>query len=413
MATSATRAAPPVLDDPAVPGDVLLGDGAHGLLAAAVGAAGGELRTATPRQTSYQPGGAITVRFDATVRWPDGRVVPEMLVAAAGANLPEAALVLEDGDHRVAVWRVPHDPHLPGLAPAMDPALVRDLLADLGAPVPSTTPRLRSYRPGRRAVVEVSAPGTRLFIKLVRPTAIEDLHRRHTRLAGHVPVPRSLGWSNDLGLVALQAIPGRTLRAALDQRRPGPSGAAIVELLDRLPDPGDLAGRPPAWHAGRFATLIGAVAPELSDRVVALATQLAAAEREAGPPRDAVHGDLHEAQLLVDGHAVTGLLDVDGFGRGRRVDDLATMIGHLSTLALGSRRRVSIERYAAGMLAQFDRVCDPALLRRAVCAVVLGLATGPFRVLDAHWRTETTRRVVLAERWWRSADRVGSRPAAP
>lgn len=381
----------------------LLGRGARGLLAAAMGAAGGEVRSATPRQTSYEPGRSLTVRYDAAVRWPSGKVVDEMLVASTRTALHAGALVLDDGDHQVAVWRVPHDPGLPGLAAALDPDRARRLLGDLGAPVASAVPRLRSYRPGRRAVVEVSAPGARLYLKLVRPGVAESLHRRHLLLADYVPVPKSLGWSPELGLVALQAVGGRTLRCSLDQRRGLPSGAGLVTLLDRLPDPGALAGRRAGWQAARFARVIGAVAPELSARVDALAGQLTSAEEALDGPLAPTHGDFHEAQLMVDGGRITGLLDVDTFGAGRRLDDLGTLIGHLATLAIGSPRRVAIERYAARLLDRFDRTVDPAQLRQSVAAVVLGLATGPFRVLEPGWRKATARRVDLAERWWASA----------
>jgi hypothetical protein len=63
------------------------------------------------------------------------------------------------------------------------------------------------------------------------------------------------------------------------------------------------------------------------------------------------------------------------------------------------------------MLHRFDRAVDPALLRYGVAAVALGLATGPFRVLEPGWRATTARRVRLAEHWLASAQRVA--PSAP
>jgi Ser/Thr protein kinase RdoA (MazF antagonist) len=113
-----------------------------------------------------------------------------------------------------------------------------------------------------------------------------------------------------------------------------------------------------------------------------------------------VHGDLHEAQLLLDGGRIAGLLDVDTFGLGRRVDDLATYLGHLAVLATTMpRARSRVNAHARRLLAGFDRTVDPALLRAAVAAVVLGLATGPFRVLEPGWRAHTGTRLALAEGW--------------
>jgi hypothetical protein len=133
----------------------------------------------------------------------------------------------------------------------------------------------------------------------------------------------------------------------------------------------------------------------------------------------AVQGDFHEAQLLVQRQRICGLLDVDTYGLGHRVDDLATLIGHLAILALTSSRRSSIERYAAGLLAGFDPTVNPVLLRYAVADVMLGLATGPFRVLEPAWPANTDARIALAERWAASARRVAqmrqvsARPHSP
>ncbi len=399
----------PVPTDPRVATEALLGDGVTDLLAAAVEAGGGRLQgRPVPRQTTYEPGRSLTVRYDAVVAGPDGRTATEMLVAESRRRLPEGALILDDGTHRVGVWRALADPRLPGLAAAMDPDRLGRLFADLDAPVDGEiTPRLRAYRPGRRAVVEVTAPGRRLFLKVVRPQNAEALHRRHQLLSATSPVPHSHGWSPELGIVVLQAIHGRTVRQALEARRPLPSGNGLITLLDGLVDPGELATGASAWGTDRFAALIAGVAPELAGRVTDLAGRIGEYEAlVAEEPLVPVHGDFHEAQILTDGGRITGLLDVDTFGLGHRVDDLATMIGHLATLALTTRRRPAVERYAASLLDRFDRNVDPVLLRGAVASVVLGMATGPFRVLEPNWRRNTAQRVALAERWLESAAKV-------
>ncbi len=94
----------------------------------------------------------------------------------------------------------------------------RKLLADLGADQDEVFTRLRAYRPGSRAVVEVRGPTAAIFLKLVPVGEVEALHRAHQFLAEHLPVPRSLGFSRELGLLAMQALPGTTLRDS--PRRP-------------------------------------------------------------------------------------------------------------------------------------------------------------------------------------------------
>lgn len=407
--THTSSAVPPVLDDRAVPADDLLGAGARAVIDAALGVAGAAAERSRAAQTAYHPGRSLAVHHEVRVRWPDGTRTDESVVLSAGRRPPRDAMTLNDGTHDVVAWRLPHDPWLPGLAPALHQAAAGELLGRVGLRAPTVRCTLRAYRPGRRAVVEVVGPGVRAFLKVVPTRSVERLHRRHESLTGSVPVPASLGWSADHGIVVLQALPGRTLRQALLARLPVPGPGAVLDLLDRLPHPlGNPGAVKPDWRAHEFADLIGAVAPDLARRTLALADGIRPFERSVGAhPLVPVHGDLYEAQLLVDGGRITGLLDVDTFGLGRRVDDLATMIGHLSVLAVGSPRRVVIERYAARLIHRFDRAVDPAALRAAVAAVTLGLATGPFRVLEPHWHHHTEVRVALAERWLDSARRAG------
>jgi hypothetical protein len=329
-------------------------------------------------------------------------------VASSGIRVPEgSALELDDGEHRISVWRVPHDPHLPGLAPLVEPAGAREVLRQVGVPADRVTTRMRAYRPGRRAVVELTAPGVRLYAKVVRPSRVVALRARHEHLAGAVPVPASLGWTDD-GVVVLQGLSGRTMRDALLGKGPVPRYPAIRAVLDGLPPPPGEPG-PPDWGVERFSALLRGVVPELGDRLDALAEPLLDAQaRAAELPAVPVHGDLHEAQLLTDGGRITGLLDVDTYGWGRRIDDLATMVGHLATLAVATNRRGRIEAHAKRFLDQADRAVDPSLLRAAVASVVLGLATGPFRVLEPQWRRNTEARVALAERWLDSSVRAAS-----
>ena len=55
---------------------------------------------------------------------------------------------------------------------------------------------VRAYRPRRRAVIEVVAPTSRLFVKVLRPTRVRDLHERHRLLTdAGMPTPHSLGWT--------------------------------------------------------------------------------------------------------------------------------------------------------------------------------------------------------------------------
>jgi aminoglycoside phosphotransferase len=388
---------------------ILTGPDAGAFLGAGVGAAGGTLLRWRPRQVQSTRHGA-TASYATKVRWADGSVREETLAACTG-DLPDRAVVLDCGDARVAVWRFPHDPDLPGLSAAADEAAVASLLDDLG--LGSRAPRLvvRAYRPRRRAVIEAVGRSGRLFIKAVRPDRVQQLHERHRQLvAAGVPAPHSLGWTSD-GLLVLQAIPGRTLREALRTHRgPLPTADEITAVLDRLPHQLVDAPPRPSWldRVGHYAAAVGAVLPGEAERAIAMARAISA---EAGTgPTVPIHGDLYESQLLIDNGRICGLLDIDTARAGDRLDDLGCLIGHLSVLArLEPRLAPWTNRLGARYLAAFDRTVDPADLRYRAAAVTLSLATGPHRVQQPRWPGTTRGLVNLAEQWLASARTVRRR----
>jgi hypothetical protein len=191
-----------------------------------------------------------------------------------------------------------------------------------------------------------------------------------------------------------------------------PPPAAILELLDRLPAELTAAPRRPSLlrRVDHFAAVVTAPLPDEADRPAQLAAAIAA---EAGTgPTVAVHGDFHEDQLRVQAGRLTGLLDVDTAGPGERLDDLGCLLGHLSVLTLiEPASAAAISDLGARYLAAFERAVDPVDLRYRVAAVVLALATGPYRVQDSDWPRATRSRLDLVERWVDSARRPAGQGA--
>ena len=400
--TSLPRTWPPALR-------LLLGEEAGALWDAALAPAGGRVAQLRPTGTTLQPSGAATVQYAAEVTWADGRRTRESLAATTGARIPAGAAVLEgrtDGERvTVGVWRWPLDPALPGLAWASRATAAGTRLAELGLGDGPVRMRLRAYRPGRRAVVEASTGAGSLFLKVVRPVAAARLVERHAVLHGSVPVPPVLGCTDD-GVVVLPGLSGTPMRELLAGDGRGlPDAAGLDSLLDALPAtaarvtpvgrsrPGDARAR-----IGDHATVLGLVLPGQRSRL----DRLVAALRAADPgehPEVPVHGDFYESQLLVDDGAVVGLLDVDTVGRGHRIDDWSTLLGHLALLETILPAPATAVRYRAELEEAALRRWPAAQLRPRVAAVLLGLATGPFRVLQADWAAGTEARIALAERW--------------
>jgi aminoglycoside phosphotransferase len=388
---------------------LLTGDDAEDLLAAALATGDEELVGWRVRQVDHRPGRSTTVAVDARVRSAAGDS-DQLLGAGTGLSgtAPRPGVLrLSDGAVEVAVWRLPDDPGLPGLAVATDEGAVAALLRAHGVETGSVRLRVRSYRPRRRAVLEAHTRAGRFFLKVLRPPLVAPLARRHLLLrdAG-LPVPRCLGWTEE-GLLVLEALPGGSLRARLrDGGAPAPDGGALLALLDRLPDAVlELPARR-SWtdEVDHYAAVTAAALPEEAERCRQLAGRVRATVADL-PTTDAVHGDLYESQLLLEGARICGLLDVDTVGPGRRADDLACLLAHLHVLAQREAdHRATTTALAAAWLAAFEQRVDPVDLRARVAGVVLSLATGPHRVQERGWQGATRARLDLAEHW---LDRAG------
>lgn len=374
------------------------------ILERVVAMAGGELVRSAPGNVSYRPGRSITVSHHVDVSWHKQPPVREQIVVRASrSGLKGAApLTVDDRGNPVHAFVVPADPALPGLATALDPGRAAALV-DHGGDV---TVAVRAYRPLRRAVIEATAAsGERWFLKVVRPSAVEALAQRHALLAGAVPAPKILTVSDD-GVAVLEALPGRTLREAVADDATEldalPSLTTITAVLDRLPaDLHRYDPRPSAVAHVEFSSrLLLAVLPSQRARVRHLIARIG--KEDAPPPSRAqsVHGDLYDAQLLVEGSGVVGLLDIDGAGGGRRADDVANLIGHLSASGADQPRASALaERYFAA--AQADPRIDVADLVRRIAAVVLGLTTNVHRAHLQGFERRAASRLALAERWLR------------
>lgn len=328
------------------------------------------------------------------------------LVVAVG-SIPAGAATVEGPDGLAGVWTLPNDPALPGLPSALDLPTVARLVSELGSDDQVSDTRLRAYRPGRRAVVEVDAGRSSIFLKVVPPANVEALHQRHRHLSGVLPIPDSLGVSRDLGIVAMQTIPGTDLRSVLRAGGPIPDPAGVTRLIANLPAPrAGWHSRSPIESVPRVVDLLSRLLPEESSRLAELAIQIGT----DGVARDApVHGDFHEAQILVRAQHPVGVIDVGTYGWGRRGDDAATMLGHLHLLAARCKSPELVIEFATALNRRWDASLDPVDLRLRIAAVVLGLATGPFRAQRPAWRVETSRRIQVAQDWVESARRVHER----
>ncbi|MGH8826544.1 MAG: phosphotransferase [Jiangellaceae bacterium] len=392
---------------------LLTGADVDDLLAATLARAGGRVLRWSLRDVDHRPGSRTTATYVARVAWPDGEREETLGASVRTGGSTQLTppgqdrLIVTDGEHVVEMWRFPFDPELPALAAASIPAAASAMLGNLGVDTADLTLRVVSYRPRRRAVVEVTTRSTRLFLKVLRPRTLAEVRRRHLLLAeAGLPIAHVRGHSDD-GLLVLEALDGAPMRSALDRHGARASRPDdLIRLLDHLPEEVRHLPRRTPWaaHAAHYADVIAASTPDDAGRVRALAADIDGELAQYGEGDEPTHGDFYEAQLMVaDGH-VTGLLDIDTVGPGRRADDLACMIAHLSVLTAMEPDATHGVRDALGRWqAEFERRVSPHELRARTAGVVLSLATGPFRAQEPGWARATADRVALAERWLESA----------
>lgn len=398
---------------------LLTGPAGGELLRAVLGAEGVELTSWAVHQVHHRPGVGVTVGW--VVEWRLGEHAgSEYLLASTAAAVPTVP-VPDDGvahrppgvttarvaDRDVVVWRHPADPALPGLARATSAEWVGEALAGAAA-VPAVL-ELVTYRPLRRAVLRARVSGRPHYLKVVRPHVAADLHARHELLAAAgLPVPRAVPLG--AGVLALDALDGTSLAAVLAGAGPGrsrpPGPSVVTDLLDRLPATvAALPARPsPADRLADHAAAAVAVLPDRAGDVARLTDGLAEllATTDGGPTVP-THGDLNPANLLLAGGAVVGLLDVDTAGPGRRADDLAGLVGHLSVLpALAPGRYDGVPALLRDWTRAFGAQVDPVGLRARSAAVALSLVAGAAveaAAGAAAARAQALARLGVARRW--------------
>ena len=258
----------------------------------------------------------------------------------------ERAVIFGDGDREVAVWLYPDDPDLPGLRRAAvpdaagrpaDPARVLPSPGPTGDQVARRDDQLPAAPPGRAQGGDRPADGPRpFFVKVLREAGLRRHLARHELLLGrrHPGAGGASAATADFCWCCTE-LPGR------------PLARAHLRRGDAVP------GRGPDHPARRDAGGRGrAAAPAAVDRRGRDLRRDDRAALPSGRPRscagwcgeistglagvppgyEATHGDFHEGQLFVTGGRITGVLDIDTVGPGRRADDLACLVAHLSTV---------------------------------------------------------------------------------
>ncbi|RMB58398.1 phosphotransferase [Tessaracoccus antarcticus] len=372
------------------------------LLTTAVEHAGGVLGEWKLDHVDTNPEQSTTATYMAEVTWPWGQRSELLGVSArSGALSPtdRGAEIFADGTREVAVWLYPNDPDLPGLPRAAFADQLAEMFNAEGVlSHPVTAEELAvtmiGYRPRRRAVVEVVVrdSGETFFIKVLRARLFDDVLSKHRLLldAG-VPAPNVAFVTPD-HLMVTRKLPGQSLAKALFDPGDPCTAEQLVAALDAMPEAVTQLERRPPWSdaVAHYAAMVTHAVPELGAKLQWAVENITAGL--AGVPLgiEATHGDFHEGQIRVAGGGIVGVLDVDTIGPGRRADDLACLMAHLSTIQrMNPTQESKVRDLLARWVPVFDQRVDPVELRLRTAAVVISLATGPYRGQEPQWRDTT------------------------
>ncbi|GAB3699776.1 phosphotransferase [Mariniluteicoccus flavus] len=384
------------------------------LLAAAVQHAGGTLVSWDLDHVDANPNQSTTATYTAVVDWAFGRRNELLGVSArAGGRAPndERAEIFADGDREAVVWLYPRDPDLPGLARAAYPDSMAALLSDvMQVRIPPDRVRLDmiGYRPRRRAVLRATVNHigpqgpvrTVFYVKVLREALFREVKLRHDLLGqAGVPAPRVAAATPDC-LLVLDELPGVPLSKAIFDEKPPCTAEQLIWVLDSMPQQvADLPRRAPWADAiHHYTEMVVQAMPTLEPRLRWLAAEIESGLRPIPPGNEPTHGDFHEGQIHVAGGTICGILDIDTIGPGNRADDLACLVAHLSTVQrMNPQQAARVRHLLSTWVPVFDERVDPTELRLRAAAVVISLATGPYRSQEPNWQAETVGIVDAAE----------------
>ncbi len=381
---------------------LLTGPGAERLVRRVLAARGLPAGDVQRLRVHHRPGLDTTVSF--AVRRGSER---ERMVLITDAPVTGRVVALEEEGVRLFGWLYPHDPRLPALASALEvDTLARWLAPDGVRPGEIGRPEVLAYRPLRRALVRVRVAGEQVFVKLWRPDKAADMVERHRLLDAAGVGPRIVGTPVP-GVLIIRDAEGVPLAQRLAEWNAGmavlPDPAGVARLLDRLPVGLLALPRRDAWadrldfHGATAEAALPGRAGEIRRLVARIEAVLARGAVEAPVP---THGDFYEANVFVAGETFASLIDVDTAGPGRRVDDLACLLGHLAVLPdLSPAHYDRVDAVTLRWAAALESSCDAAQLQARTAAVILSLVAG---TTPAH----AVVRLDLAARWLHRAEQV-------
>jgi len=345
------------------------------------------------RQFSHIPGRTAIVSYIA--EWDPEAYIPSEIFTFR----------LESG-RPLSFSRYPQDHALPGLETAAHPDSGLRLLNQHVFAFPRRKLRVEMvrYRPGSRAVLRHRSGKIRLYVRVMRPSALPNLLAA-AELAGHsdFAVPSVVGSWDEGGIVWLSEIPGRNVRRLMGSGKP-PEPNLVLEALESLwAVPMQTEGRPfnlagayrRARRTFRHALNGFDTAHELLDTAMKELDPFARSWR----PTTTAHNDFYDDQMLALPDGRVAIVDFEEAGPGDPMLDIGNFLAHLKWASCMGRRPkkdVSAAYYAqlrSAALNRFRWSEQELNLREAIC--LFRVTTNTVRRPSEEWRGRTLKGLSL------------------
>jgi len=313
-------------------------------------------------------------------------------------------------DQAVLITAFPNDARLPVLRKLADPTARRRLLRGL---LPGREEfwlgelRPLRYRPGRRYVAELRAPGDARVLLKVGTTKAHLRSRRNAtafRSSGPLRVARLLGAADPYRLLAYEWLSGTVQfdlwsGPTVDREAVVTVGAALATLHAQSPDGLERRTADEVVDDLRsVASEIGFLCPWLARRADDLARRLTAQVTRAPPMRASIHGNFSSRHVLVDG-AEAGIVDLDWACRGDPAGDLGSVLAEVERHVLCDRiPRGRVERFRDDLSRGYGSVLPlPERIEFFTAVELFRGARIPFRRNEPEWPERTGHLVRGAE----------------
>ncbi len=303
-------------------------------------------------------------------------------------------------DRSISFSRYPEDHALPGLAEAAHPDSALRLLNKHVFAFPRRNLRVNMvrYRPGSRAVLRHRTGKIRLYVRVMRPSAIANLVAGG-ELMGHsgFVVPRVAGCWNEGGVVWLSEIPGKNVRQRMRKGKP-PDPNTVLDGLESLWTAPYLSDERAFDLAGAYRRAKRTFRHALQEyddarRVLDTTTRALDPFARSWRPSTIAHNDLYDDQMLVLADGRVAIVDFEEAGPGDPMLDVGNFLAHLKWASrLGRRRKSDVsgeyyERLRAAALGRFQWTGEELNLREAIC--LFRITTNTIRRIDSGWQERT------------------------